>query len=200
VRSGRRAIKAQLAKAEGDKALRDGNDQAAAVHFRAAVVAYDSISALGPPASMTPRWRTMASTKPPAPLARSSVASIVSTAVDLSPGDPVLMFNAAGALLSGALADVAATEIDLRLLRETGSTSLLGYLYNDESSRQGAGHAREGASRRGAGGFVPGKADDPVAEGLPAVHVLLDFHSFTRNEAALVALETARPRRGHGYL
>lgn len=126
-------VKARLAATMGEKAMKEGHDAEAASQFRAAIAAYGAM----------PRT---ASTLNQTALACFSVFQLegdhqmlergvdsFQQAVDLSPSDPILLYNAGVTLESAALGEVIGGEIDLHLLRETGKVSLFRYLYRDQA-------------------------------------------------------------------
>jgi hypothetical protein len=128
-------IKAELARATGEKAFEDGHDDQAATQFQIAVDAYNSM----PRSAMTVNQTALAYYS--IFLANGDRQAIdrcndyFQQALELEPSDPILLYNAGTTLLSGALSDVIGQEIDLRALHEIGDTDLLAYIYNDQASR-----------------------------------------------------------------
>ena len=130
------AIKAELAKAQGDKAAREGRDEEAAAQYHASIDAYASM-----PRSATTVNETA--------LAYYGIFSVTGDhqsldrcvdyfqqAVDLEPTDSILLFNAGITLLNGAISEVIGNDPDLRLLHQEGDPALLSYLYHDEPTRE----------------------------------------------------------------
>jgi len=180
--------KARLATAQGYKAVREGKDAEAALQFRAALDIYATL----------PRDETSLNDSALACLALFEVTGDRETldkgidcfrqAVNLKPGDPVLLFNAAVTLENAALADVIGKEIDLKALREVGSTSLLGYLYHDE-----AGHDAFAKRVREHPGIAKALSYLDKVMLLSPKHVrayagAYDIYHFTRDNAALATL------------
>ena len=127
--------KASLSQAKGDKALVEGRDQEAMGLFQSAIDAYASMprSASSVNDTALSYYAMFQATGDRSSLDRC--IDYFQQAVNLSPTDSVLIYNAASTILEGAIADVIGDSIDLRALHATGSLSTLGYLYNDQSSR-----------------------------------------------------------------
>ena len=128
-------VKATLAQATGEKAMEEGRDEEAVRQFRIAIAAY---------ADLPRNARTVNETAPAYDAIfhvtgdRQSLERCVDyfqQAVDLSPTDPILLYNAGATLLRGAVSDVIGGAIDLRALHDSGNIGQLSYLYRDEAGR-----------------------------------------------------------------
>jgi hypothetical protein len=130
-------IKGFLANALGTKAFEEGRDDEAVTQFRAAISAYAAMprSARNCNETALAYYAIFAANGDRQALERCN--DFFQQAVDLNPSDSILLYNAGTTLLSGAIADVIGSAIDLRALHEPGSIDLLGYLYLDQPSRDG---------------------------------------------------------------
>jgi len=128
-------VKASLSEAKGNKAMEEGDDQQAAQDFQSAIDAYASM----PRTAGTVNDAAIAycglfqANGDRASLDRG--IDYFQQAVDLSPSDTVLIFNAASTILDGAIQDVIGDSIDLRALHAPADMSTLSSLYKDATSR-----------------------------------------------------------------
>lgn len=183
------AIKASLAKAQGDRAMEQGRDDEAARQYQGVLDAY----AARPRSSTTLNESALASygmyqaTGDDKALQRCY--DYFQQAVDLEPSDTVLLSNAGFTLLSGALADVVGDAIDLRALRTEAGLPMLGHLYRDQAGRDAVVKrvkAHPGVAR--ALSYVE-KVTVLAPKNANAFSLLYVVHQFTRDEAALRKLE-----------
>lgn len=180
--------KASLFLAMGDKALMDGRDQESAASFKSALDVYATM----PRSDMTINESALAyygifeATGDRASLDRC--IDFFQQAVDLNPTDTVLIYNAASTILVGAVADVIGSSIDLRALHSPGELSTLSYLYNDQSGRQALVlklQSHPGVQR--ALSYLQ-KLMVISPKKIETYESAYAVHSFTRDEAALGAL------------
>jgi hypothetical protein len=129
-------VAAALSNARGHKAETDGDDAAAAGHFRDAAAAYEKLP-------------ETAATLNNCALALFSLHQItrdqgtfvramdkLDRAVALKGGDSILLINAASVILEAALRDLAGPALDFKALRRPASFDLLPYLYADAAGKQ----------------------------------------------------------------
>ncbi|HEY2586651.1 MAG TPA: hypothetical protein VGI81_12880, partial [Tepidisphaeraceae bacterium] len=182
-------IKAELAKATGERALREGHDDEAVRQFRVAIDTYAAM----------PRTET---TLNETAIAYGAIfrttgdrqmldrcVDYFQQAVDLNPKDPILIYNAGVTLLGASFADLIGGDLDLRVLHAEGSPSLLRYLYHDQAGRQALitrvkGHP---GIARAVSYLQKVMVLSPKSDRAPAA--LYAVYRLTRDEAALRALE-----------
>jgi tetratricopeptide (TPR) repeat protein len=183
-------VKATLAKALGDKAYEEGREAEAGRQFRTAIDAYAAMPRTASTVNDTALayFSVFLATGDRSALDRSD--DYFQQAVALQPSDPVLLYNAGVTLLGGALADIIGADIDLRALHDSGSFSLLAYLYNDQAShdvyvrrvKEHPGMARALSYLEKVTVLSP-----KSGQAFAAIDAL---HEFTRDDAALHTLET----------
>jgi hypothetical protein len=182
-------IKAQLAKASGDRAFRDGHDDEAVRQYQAAIDAYTAMprtvgtlneSALAYYALFQANGDHQA-------LERCN--DQFQQAVDLNPSDSILLYNAGYTLLSGAVADLIGNDIDLRALHQTGEIDQLTCLYKDQAGRDAVVarfKAHPGIQR--ALSYLQ-KAMVVSPKHIEAAELVYSIHRFTHDVDAMIALE-----------
>jgi len=128
-------IKAALASALGSKAFEQGHDDQAAAQFRAAVDAYAAMprSATTLNQAALAYYYIFSATGDRQAFDRAG--DYFQQAVALNPSDSILLYNAGYTLLNGTITDIIGNDIDLHLLHDLGSMSMLGYLYHDQAGR-----------------------------------------------------------------
>jgi hypothetical protein len=182
-------VKATLAKAMGDRDAQAGRDEDAARQYRAAIDAYAAM----------PRG--------PSPLNQGALAQYAlfqvtgdrkalercldqfQQAVDLQPGDAILIYNAGITLLDAALADVVGGAIDLRALHEAGDVGTLGYLFADAAGRDAVVARVKQHPGVARGLAFLDKVTVLSPKNSRAFSAVTSLHGFTRDAAALTALE-----------
>jgi hypothetical protein len=129
-------IKAELAKARGDKAMEEGRDAQAASEYQVAIDSYAGMPRSASTVNQTALvyYSVFQSTGDKAALERCF--DYFQQAVTLSPGDPVLLYNAGTTMMEAAFGDIIGNKIDLRSLHESGTLSHLRFLYADAASRE----------------------------------------------------------------
>jgi hypothetical protein len=183
------AIKAGLAKLMGQKAFNEGRDEEAVTQFRSAIEVYGAMprSATTLNDSALAYYAIFAATGDKQSFERC--ADSFQQAVDLSPGDPILLFNAGITLLDGALSDVIGKDIDLHALHATGSTELLRYLYNDQAGRKAvAGRVGSSPALARAMSFID-KTTVLSPKSIRAYETAYEIRRFTQDMPALQALD-----------
>jgi tetratricopeptide (TPR) repeat protein len=128
-------VKASLSVSKGEKAIQDGHDQEAAQMFQTAIDAYGQMTRSASTVNDTAiaYYGLFQANGDRASLDRC--VDYFQQAVDLSPSDTVLIYNAAGTILDGAIADVIGDSIDLRALHAPADISMLSSLYKNEAER-----------------------------------------------------------------
>lgn len=182
-------IKARLAKVQGDKAMLEGRDDEAAAQYRTVIDAYASMprSATTLNESALAYYSLFEATGERQAFERC--LDHFQQAVNLKPSDTVLLFNAGSTLLSGALTDILSEQIDLRALHESGSVSLLGYLYRDQAGRERVvARVREHPGVARALAYLQ-KVCVLAPKDAKSFEIIFQVHSFNRDLAALTALE-----------
>jgi tetratricopeptide (TPR) repeat protein len=181
-------INAELAKAKGDKAMEEGRDPEAASEYQTAIDAYAGMPRSATTVNQTALvyYSVFQSTGDHAALERCFDS--FQQAVTLSPGDPILLYNAGMTMMEAAFGDIIGNKIDLRTLHESGTLSHLRFLYADEASRED---------------FVQRVKDHPgIARALSYLEkamvlspkdgkpcgAIYEIHRFTQNEPALRSL------------
>lgn len=126
--------RAELSAALGDQALRAGDRDQAARHYREAIETYGRL----PESDATlnnggiVHLHLFQATGDMAALERGT--AMIRQAVERSPDDAVLILNAAGTILEASLRQLIGDAVDLRALKMSGGLGLLSYLYADEAS------------------------------------------------------------------
>jgi tetratricopeptide (TPR) repeat protein len=128
-------VKASLRKARGDKALEQGKTEEAVVHYRAAADIYAGMpeSSFSLNNSALVHQALYGATGDPQALEKS-IAQL-EKALSLKPGDSILLRNTAGMIMANALGDIAGKEIDLRVLKTSGSLGMISFLYRDAAGQ-----------------------------------------------------------------
>jgi hypothetical protein len=190
-------IKASLCKAKGAQAVRDGNVDLAVRHFEEAIAVYDAQTQT----DFTLNNAAIAHfglyrlTGDVAALDKGTEK--LERALALNPGDSILVVNAAGVILEGAVRKVIGNDIDLNLLKMSGSIDLLAYLYETDSGRQTyADRILSSAGVRKAQSYMEKGLVLAPKRGRP-YEMIVSIHEYTRNVAALKDLvgriEQAKP-------
>jgi tetratricopeptide (TPR) repeat protein len=182
-------VKADLAKVLGDKAMSEGRDDEAVRQFHSAIDAFAAMprSAMSLNETALAYYSIFAANGDRQSLDRC--IDYFQQAVDLSPSDPILLFNAGITLLDGSVSDLIANDLDLRALHETGDMALLRYLYRDKPARD-AMIARVKAHpgiARAVSYLEKVMVLSPKSERAPAA--AYSVRRFTQDDAALAALE-----------
>lgn len=183
------SIKADLAKAQGDKAIREGRDDEALRQFRVAIDTYAAMPRSAATVNDTALTYYSMFAVDGDRQSLDKCVDYLQQAVDLSPADPILLFNAGMTLLDGSVSDLIANDLDLRVLHESGDASLLGHLYHDQATRE-ALIARVKAHpgiTRALSYLEKVMVLSPKSERAPAA--VYGVRRFTRDEPALRALE-----------
>ncbi|HET6246098.1 MAG TPA: hypothetical protein VFE47_00220 [Tepidisphaeraceae bacterium] len=181
-------IKAELAQANGLKAFADGHDDEAARQFQISADAYNAMPRSATTLNQTALAYSAIFRANGDRAALERCIDNFQQAVELSPADSILLYNAGDTLIDAALSDVAGKEIDLHALHETGNFTLLAHLYTNETDREiiikrvkdhpgiarGLGYLNKAMvlSPRSARSYA---AVDPI-------------HQFTKNDPALIDL------------
>lgn len=183
-------IKSSRAKTAGDKAVTEGRDDEAVRQYRLAV---DACRAMARSSTSLNEEALAHSAIYRATGDRASLDRCLDCfqqAVALEPSDSILLYNAGGTLMAGALADVIGSEIDLAALRESGGTDLLRYLYSDQPSRDAlVRRVKEHPGVVRAISYLD-KVTVLAPKDPKAFAELYVVHQFTQNEPALRDLET----------
>jgi tetratricopeptide (TPR) repeat protein len=182
--------KAELARVQGQKAYEEGREQEATQQYRSAIAAYDAMPRTASTLNQTALayYALFQATGDLETLDRCF--DYFQQAVNLEPSDPILLFNAGMTLLDGSLAEVIGSRIDLKALRETGSLSLLGYLYRDQPGRDAV--AQKIKEHQGIARAISllEKVMVLSPKSSHAASAIFGLRSFTREDEALVALES----------
>lgn len=181
-------IKARLATGLGRKAYQEGREDEAVTQYRAAIDALNTMprnsNALNETAIAY--FALFQATGDRQALDRC--LDCFQQAVEMSPSDAVLLYNAGVTLLEGGLADVIGAQIDLHAVRQTGSPTLLGFIYHDKASRDAVAKQvlEHSAIVRAMSYLEKARVLSPKR---PASYsALSSMYRFTRNDAALATL------------
>jgi hypothetical protein len=128
-------IKAALSTARGQKAVRDGNDAEGIRHFREALAEYSGLPAnaanLNNESIVHVELYQVSGDRED--FLRAS--RMMDKALAQLPGDSILLGNAAGFALRGAMQEVVGETLDMKTLRGLPGTQVLSYLYSDRAGR-----------------------------------------------------------------
>lgn len=182
-------VKAWLGKTLGDQALEAGRDQEAAAQYRQAADAYAAMPRTAGTVNDTALtyYGLYQATGDRDALTRS--LDYLQQAVDLSPSDSILLFNAGATMLDGALTDVIGGDIDLRALHDSGDIGLLGHLYHDQAGRDAVMKRVKDHPGVARAVSLLEKVTVLAPKNGRAFRLLDGVYSFTRDEAALRSLE-----------
>jgi hypothetical protein len=128
-------IKAELAKALGDKAAREGNDEEAVRQYHVCIDAYTAMPRSSSTVNQTALGYYGIFLVNGDHQALDRCLDYFQQAVELEPSNSILLFNAGITLLDGSIAEVIGNDLDLRLLHQGGDVGLLSYLYHDQPTR-----------------------------------------------------------------
>lgn len=182
-------VKASLSKALGNKAFEEGRDDEAVRQFHAAIDAYAAMPRSDTTLNETALAEYSIYLATGEQQAFDKCVDYFQQAVDLNPTDSVLLENAGSTLLSGAIRSVIGNDIDLRALHDSGSISLLGYLYKDEAGREAMiKRVKEHPGISKAMSYLQKVMVVSPKDGLAPAE-MYSVYGFTRDDAALAGLD-----------
>jgi hypothetical protein len=128
-------VKAHLSMCRGDKAMQEGDDQAAAKHLRDGLGIYEQLPEAA--ATLNNRAILLISLFQATGDAKAldKRAALLQKAIVLQPSDSILLSNAAEAVEEVALRDLIGPALDLKTLKIQGNLHLLDYLYKDQAGK-----------------------------------------------------------------
>jgi hypothetical protein len=129
-------VKADLCSARGQKAMQEGQEEAAAAQYRQAIEIYGRMPEN--PATLNNcaivHFALFGVTHDPEQFTRG--IDKLDRAIALKPGDSILLSNAASEVLESAVRDVVGAAVDLKLLKRGAGLDLLSFLYRDRAGKQ----------------------------------------------------------------